>query len=64
MRNFLELKFLVDDFTDLIESSMFVNASLPEVYYLLKWIGDSNMKKKPTFSEITFIPFPYTDDLN
>ena len=28
-RNFLELKYLVDDLVDFLELSMFINASLP-----------------------------------
>ena len=30
---------------NLLEFSMFINASLPKVYYLMKWIGDSDTKK-------------------
>ena len=34
MQNFLELQHLVDDLVDYLGLSMFINASLPEIYYL------------------------------
>ena len=54
VQTFLELQCLVDDLVEFLELSMFINASLPQVYYLIKWIGDSNMKQK------TFGLIPYT----
>ena len=35
MQNFLELR-LVDELVDFLGLSMFINASLPEIYYLMK----------------------------
>ena len=43
---FFELQRLVDNLVDFLELSMFINAFLPWIYYLMKWIGDSDMKKK------------------
>ena len=57
MRNFLELQFLVDDLVDFLELSMLINASLPYMYYLMKSIGDSNMKKKRFVRYILFVSF-------
>ena len=34
MQNFLELQRLVDDLVDYLGLSTFINASLPEIYYL------------------------------
>ena len=42
----LELQCLVDDLVDFLELSMFINASLSYIYYLMNGIGDSDMKKK------------------
>ena len=53
MRDFLELQCLVDDLVDFLELSMFIDAYLPEVYYLMKWIVDFVMNK--TFCYIPFI---------
>ena len=33
-------KCLVDDVSAFLELSLFNNASLPNIYYLMKWIGD------------------------
>ena len=49
MHSFLELQFLVDDLVDFVKLSMFINTSLTYVYYLLKWIGNQNMKNTPHF---------------
>ena len=46
MQNLLELQCLVDDLVDFLELSMFINASLSYIYYLMNGIGDSDMKKK------------------
>ena len=40
MRNCLELQLLVDNFR-----IMFIDAFLPEIYYLIKRIGDLDLKK-------------------
>ena len=42
---FLKLQCLVDELVDSLELSMFIDASLPLIYYLMKGIGDSDMKK-------------------
>ena len=49
MQNLLELQCLVDDLVDFLELSMFINASLSYIYYLMNGIGDSDMKKKRHF---------------
>ena len=36
MRNFLELQCLLSDLVDFLELLMFINVSLPEIYYLMK----------------------------
>ena len=36
MQTFFELQFLVDDLVDILELSMFIKASLPLRYYLMK----------------------------
>ena len=36
MQTFFELQFLVDDLVDIFELSMFIKASLPLRYYLMK----------------------------
>ena len=37
---FLELPRLVDDLVDFLGLSVFINASLSEIYYLMKRIGE------------------------
>ena len=44
MQNFLVWQCLVDDVAGFLELSLFTNASFPNIYYLMKWIGDANMK--------------------
>ena len=45
MGNILELQCSVDDWFKFLELSMFINASLPQICYMMKWIGDSDIKK-------------------
>ena len=45
MENFFKLHRFIDHAVGFLELSMFTNASLPNIYYLIKWIGDSSMKK-------------------
>ena len=40
MQNFLGLQFFAHDLVKFLELSMFTNASLPYVHYLMKWIRD------------------------
>ena len=42
MQNFLELQRLVDDLVDYLGLSMFINASLPEIYYLKRQEGKTS----------------------
>ena len=42
---FLELQCLADDLVDFLELSMFIKVSLPEIFYLMKWVGDLDMEK-------------------
>ena len=58
MQNFLELKCLVDDVDAL---SMLLFSIL---YYLMKWIGDSDMKKNISLDAICFLRKTITDDSN
>ena len=64
--NFLELKSSVDDLVDFLELSMFINASLPSKFYLMKWIGDSDMKEKHSVTQPLYCLFlkTVTGDLN
>ena len=64
--NFLELKSSVDDLVDFLELSMFINASLPSKFYLMKWIGDSDMKEKHSVTQPLYHLFlkTVTGDLN
>ena len=45
MENILELQCSVDDWFKFLELSMFINASLPQICYMMKWIRDSDIKK-------------------
>ena len=40
-KNFAVRKILVD----FLELSMLINVSLPEIYYVMKWIKDLDMEK-------------------
>ena len=64
--NFLELKSSVDDLVDFLELSMFINASLPSKFYLIKWIRDSDMKEKHSVTQPLYCFFlkTVTGDLN
>ena len=39
VQNLLELQCLVDELVDFLELSMILNAYLPYIYYLMKWLG-------------------------
>ena len=43
-------------FSQFFELSMFINVSLPWIYYLMKCVGDSDMQKK-TFCLIPLVSF-------
>ena len=49
MQIFLKLECLVDNLVNFLELLMFINASLPSIYYFMKGIEDSDMKRKTTF---------------
>ena len=55
---------LVDDLVDFWELSMFINASVPETYYLMKWQGDSDMQKEVLLDTTDIVLTTLTDDLN
>ena len=57
MRILLELKCLVYDLVDFLEWSVFIIASLPLEYYLMKWIGDLGIFKKNIFLGSIYIVF-------
>ena len=41
----LQLQRIVDDLVDFLELPMFINTSLSWLYYLMKWMGDLDIKK-------------------
>ena len=55
----------VDDLLDFLELLMFINASLPQTYYLMKWIGDWDIKKNYQIPFILFklLTMTYANDL-
>ena len=57
MQIFFELRCLVDDLIDFLELSMFINAFLPWIYYVMKWIGESDIKKKKKLLDTIHIVF-------
>ena len=65
MRSFLELQRSDDDLVDILELPTFINASLPQRYYLMKWTGGSVMIKNISLDSIyRFCLKTFTDDLN
>ena len=53
MQNFLEMQCSVDDLVDSLELLIFIIYQ----YYLMKWIGDPDTKKKNSY--IPFIWYKY-----
>ena len=62
MHNFLELQRLVDDLVDFLGLSIFINTSLPEIYYLMKWIEGKNILLDTIY--VFFFLKTVMDDLN